>query len=884
MSDYLTNSICRGRIPHFLGGSKKFLRSDLLAKMIRQRNTARFIIAPPLFGKSSVAAEYAESVFSFENVFWFPANSHCFLRDLDQKAFLPFMIKKHMKPCLAVFQDLPYLDEKRADILSDVFDELLKHGWEVVVTMTPRCNVFAERQPDALCICVEDLLLSDIEVDARRSSLEKTERRATDYLPSERIPGLFWTEENAEENFLKAIIKEELAVDERLMIFVMLILEKGELENLGMFVRGWNAGLLERLLADYPYLGIDAYRQEFETYPFSLKSITKAFAPSLNGMVAHSNYAGKGELIFRLADYLIVSGSTERACQVIAKISPPAQRLIWLEQRSHDLFEKGSLLPVHQLYESIKKTRERENKYLTIEEAWRLVFLGDEERAVRVAMRLSQFSDTTLEVRAFVALLLARFGNKTQQQKSLVVMKGLCHYQVIKNKNWDSESFAASLVAERQPWKILIQGQLCLRYKKDEAIGFVESSRLAGAPHDTLTLLVIWLIEEVSASAKGDMQDEKKWNTTSAVHYASTYLENRSHDKQISFLDHYLFWQLETLKSIPAFAEIACIPQRMLSPTRKMEVFVLEQKNYYLRMSLEKPAGDLKPKRIQDNEYRKNSLYIDKVEDRVPPLHVKLFGGLEVRIGDKVLDPRLLSRQKIKILLALLAINQGKEFPRKRLCEVLWEGSDLIHAQRNLYSMWSMLKKALALPSGNCPYLVHTQFSYKMDGKNVSSDVTQFDSLCRKLILSASDLESWAQAYIEISDIYPDDLLPCETENRYISQMRFEYRTRLVDSLASAAYRLFEKSEYQATLWFARAAIMRDSAREDMYVLLMQTQVALGQRAAALETYFRCRKYLVEEMGIDPSEKTMTLYTDIITEDPALKSKEPLLLATNIGL
>ncbi|MCL2826971.1 MAG: hypothetical protein FWD72_06160, partial [Eggerthellaceae bacterium] len=65
MTDFLTASACRGRKPKSLGIARQFPRGDLLAKMIRQRNTVRFLIAPPLFGKTALAAEYAESIFAF---------------------------------------------------------------------------------------------------------------------------------------------------------------------------------------------------------------------------------------------------------------------------------------------------------------------------------------------------------------------------------------------------------------------------------------------------------------------------------------------------------------------------------------------------------------------------------------------------------------------------------------------------------------------------------------------------------------------------------------------------------------------------------------------------------------------------------------------------
>ena len=71
----------------------------------------------------------------------------------------------------------------------------------------------------------------------------------------------------------------------------------------------------------------------------------------------------------------------------------------------------------------------------------------------------------------------------------------------------------------------------------------------------------------------------------------------------------------------------------------------------------------------------------------------------------------------------------------------------------------------------------------------------------------------------------------------------------------------------RGALWFAREALRRDSSREDAYAAQMQAQIAAGQRAAALETYFACRAYLAEELGIDPSPRIVELYRAVIEEE-----------------
>jgi DNA-binding SARP family transcriptional activator len=44
----------------------------------------------------------------------------------------------------------------------------------------------------------------------------------------------------------------------------------------------------------------------------------------------------------------------------------------------------------------------------------------------------------------------------------------------------------------------------------------------------------------------------------------------------------------------------------------------------------------------------------------------------------------------------------------------------------------------------------------------------------------------------------------------------------------------------------------------------MRAQLSLGQQAHALDTFFECKTFLNEELGIDPSKKMTKLYREII--------------------
>ena len=51
----------------------------------------------------------------------------------------------------------------------------------------------------------------------------------------------------------------------------------------------------------------------------------------------------------------------------------------------------------------------------------------------------------------------------------------------------------------------------------------------------------------------------------------------------------------------------------------------------------------------------------------------------------------------------------------------------------------------------------------------------------------------------------------------------------------------------------------------------MEAQLGAGQRAAAIDTYISCRRYLAEELGIDPSPSIVALYRSAVEAEEVLE-------------
>ena len=257
-------------------------------------------------------------------------------------------------------------------------------------------------------------------------------------------------------------------------------------------------------------------------------------------------------------------------------------------------------------------------------------------------------------------------------------------------------------------------------------------------------------------------------------------------------------------------------------------------------------------------------------QNQVPTLRVNLFGGVDVKIGDIQVEPKLLSRQKVRLLLALLVLNRGHFMSSSRLSQMLYPESHPECARKSFYSAWSRLKSALTTPCGTRPYLIKQQGGYKIDSTFLSSDVLELKDVCTALLLGHAPEAGWSHLYARIKDTFACDFMSNDEGNPVVDALRITFRDNLVDALVVASKTLCDQGKKQEAAWFAQAAFTRDCSREDVYVALMRAQIACLQRNAALQTYFKCQKYLASELGIDPSPETVLLYKNII--EPAPKS------------
>ncbi|WP_165056469.1 MULTISPECIES: BTAD domain-containing putative transcriptional regulator [unclassified Adlercreutzia] len=883
MPTFVEACCCRGRRPEGVIARRHFSRSDLIARLLRDRHVARFVVAPAGFGKSALAFEYADVVCSFQHVFWINGRSPCFLRDLDADVLLSSVCRLDPQAALVVCEDVPRLDDDRTLSFARLVDALLDRRIEVIVTCVPSADSFAPLLRDRMLLRGVDLLLSDEELSCEVASGRMGEELRRTCAPGERVACLRWGEGGAR-TLMEGVRREELPGDVRLGMLVLLALGEGSVEDLAVFLPCERACEIARLLEDgYAFLGIDGRAGTYRAVSLEAGELGVAFGHRMDDMAAASACSARDELAARLAEELFARGRLVRACRLMVALAAKGAAATWACAHGWELLEHGEAHAFCEMHEDVARGATGMHDVLSSLRGWACLMLDDVPEALAYARRVTRSSAASPLDRVRANVLLAREGAPEVRERAVLALEGL----MAPTSRTPLDEETARAADDTMAWPLLARlaaapeaGERLRAWERAAAADASGSPACPRGLRNALLLGAAWLLDDLACEdGTGQLASQLVGLRASDGRLAADMIASFVGAALAAACAHgapswYALAASEALERAVArdgrLAAFAPAPATAAT-LRRAEVACIGQRERY-RRSQDARRGERRefqlahpdPFRAHDT----SAAYAITARTAVPTLFVRLFGGLEARIGDELVDPRAFSRVKTRTLLAMLVLNRGREVARDRLAALMWPAATPEAARKNFYSIWSKLNRALRVGE-HCPYLIRSQNGCRLDPRLVTSDVAAFEALSRTLLFGVPESEGWEELYAQVCDVYADDLMPGEEDNEIIASMRDRYRVQLIDGLIATSIRLSQRGEARGSVWFAREALRRDAAREDAYLALMEAQVAADQRASAIETYFACRRFLSDELGIDPSAKTVELYRSIIeTEEP----------------
>jgi len=187
--------------------------------------------------------------------------------------------------------------------------------------------------------------------------------------------------------------------------------------------------------------------------------------------------------------------------------------------------------------------------------------------------------------------------------------------------------------------------------------------------------------------------------------------------------------------------------------------------------------------------------------------------------------------------------------------------------------MRKRLLDALPLKTDGEPEFIYDSFQNSggrciLKLSEASVDVQEFDRLNTRLAEYHHDgNKSACLATIRMmGEVYKGDLLPGDCYLDWLELDRRHYRKQFLDAMTLGANICLENREPDSALLYLQKADLAEAFNEELHYLNMKAHAAIGRREEAMNIYHKCRRYLSDEFGLDPSQRIVEVYQKLLCE------------------
>lgn len=410
MPEFLSLCACRGAKPRNLKAQKTHARDHLVTKLMSQRNVLRYVCAPKGFGKSILASQYAELVFSFKDVFWINCQSPCFIRDLDSRELLNELFELCRKPKLVVFDDYENIDDSRAVKFSNLINVLLEKSVEVIVISSPDNDGFLQGHPDCLTLTANDLLLGEQECANSSENIIN------------RIPVVAWNSEYPIVELLKCAISENLPDAVKFALFYEYLNGSGSIKLLEKYLSKSEVKLLKELDEKYLFFGLSSDANEFTVPDINFSKLISVFAAYSSSFQNITKTKNKSKFLEQIINDLEEKNKNKKIIEVAICSAVNSLRLSCFNKYKDWLIENFELSLLIKLY---KKLHLSDSNLGTesIYYAFSMGVLGHTKEAIKVAFNVLDNDFSTIENKLLSALIFMRYGSDNEKLRALKLIR-----------------------------------------------------------------------------------------------------------------------------------------------------------------------------------------------------------------------------------------------------------------------------------------------------------------------------------------------------------------------------------------------------------------------------------------------------------------------------
>jgi DNA-binding SARP family transcriptional activator len=251
-------------------------------------------------------------------------------------------------------------------------------------------------------------------------------------------------------------------------------------------------------------------------------------------------------------------------------------------------------------------------------------------------------------------------------------------------------------------------------------------------------------------------------------------------------------------------------------------------------------------------------------------LRLEVLGQLRAWLDDVELD---LGQPMQRGLLTILSIHVNELLSRDTLVDELWGENPPQTAVNSVHTYIKGLRQAFGADER---WIVTEASAYRLDLAPSQIDLHLFrqDLARARQHRKAGDLAAADEAFTRALYRWhgtPLGGVAGEFVDRLRTHLADEYSTALEEATEVA----LERGTAAALLHRLTDGVTRVPSRETTHYWLMLTLCQAGRPADALDHYDELRRFLRDELGVDPSEDLRLLHQKILDEDPTLPRPTP---------
>ncbi len=254
-----------------------------------------------------------------------------------------------------------------------------------------------------------------------------------------------------------------------------------------------------------------------------------------------------------------------------------------------------------------------------------------------------------------------------------------------------------------------------------------------------------------------------------------------------------------------------------------------------------------------------------------PSLLISCLGEFKLFRGDEKVPSETWTNNNAKLLLKFLLIERSRGFiPKEVLIEMLWPDQDIKKTTNRLWVTLSVLRKTLEpeLTKGmTSSYVLNDADGYKLHlGETGMSDIDEFTEEIKLAAENETSPEKSIGHYLKAESIYKGEFLAEDLYVDWVTEKRNNYRDLYLNVIGRIIDYFESRRDFLKCTEYAKKYLEVDIYAENIYQRLMKYYSYTGNMAMITLTYENCKQNIVEDLCSPLSQKTESLYEELIME------------------